>query len=191
VKRKVGGRTQRAAFLIVCEGTRTEPNYFEALRTAFKLQSVEIDGTGKNTASLVKYAIERSDGRDQVWCVFDRDSFPPQNFNTAIQQARDAGLKVAYSNEAFEIWYLLHFDFHTSALSRTLYAEKLTERLGRPYKKNDPSLFEVLRPRQDQAIRFARKLLASYSNHNPEKDNPSTTVHVLVEELRKLAPAGT
>jgi hypothetical protein len=187
VSRKVGGRRPRAAILIVCEGARTDVLYFRA----FKLPSVEVVGVGKNTVSLVDDAIRRSDGYDQTWCVFDRDSFPARAFNDAIQKARAAGFQVAYSNEAFEIWYLLHFDFHTSALSRTLYEDKLTERLGRRYEKNDPTLFASLRPRQDQAIKHARRLLEEYgARHNPEQDNPCTTVHLLVEELRAQPPTG-
>jgi len=51
--------------------------------------------------------------RDQVWfttknpygwCVFDRDSFPAKDYNIGIEQARAKGFKVAYSNEAFEIY---------------------------------------------------------------------------------------
>jgi hypothetical protein len=182
--RIVGGRRPRKTLLIVCEGTKTEPNYFRA----FKLPSVEVVGTGKNTLRVVEDAIRLSEGAgyEQVWCVFDRDSFPAQQFNAAIERAKHAGLHVAYSNEAFELWYLLHFDFHTSGLSRDLYAEKLGERLGRPYRKNDQTLFEALRPRQEKAIAHAGKLLAGYSPHNPEKNNPCTTVHLLVEELRAL-----
>lgn len=183
MKRVVGGRPPRKTLLIVCEGAKTEPFYFEA----FKLPSVEVVGTGKNTLGVVEEAIRLGEGYEQAWCVFDRDSFPAQDFNAAITKAKHAGFSVAYSNEAFEIWYLLHFDFHTSALSRTLYAEKLSERLGRPYKKNDPTIFEALRPRQVQAVKHARNLLASYSSHNPEKDNPCTTVHLLVQELSKLS----
>ena len=43
---------------------------------------------------------------------------------------------------------------------------------------------EPLLPLQGQAIKHAQKLLASYPSHNPEKDNPSTRVHELVELLR-------
>jgi RloB-like protein len=187
VSRKVGGRRPRSAILIVCEGAKTEPQYFKG----FRLPSVEVVGAGKNTLSLVEHAFRISEGYDQTWCVFDRDSFPAQTFNAAIQRAATHGFKVAYSNEAFEIWYLLHFDFHASALSRTLYEQKLTERLGRPYKKNDPAMFDALRGRQDQAIGHARRLLADYApNHNPEQDNPCTTVHLLVEQLRALTIAG-
>ena len=158
--RIVGGRSPKKKFLIVCEGTQTEPNYFRA----FKLSSVQVEGTGKNTLRVVEDAIRFSEGAayEQVWCVFDRDSFPAQQFNAAIQKAKRAGFSVAYSNEAFELWYLLHFDFHTAALSRRLYADKLSERLGRSYKKNDPTIFEVLLPRQERAIANARKLLTGY-----------------------------
>jgi hypothetical protein len=182
--RRVGGRTTYQTFLIVCEGAKTEPQYF----VAFKLPSVRVVGAGKNTKSLVEEAIrikDNADTYDHYWCVFDRDSFPAQSFNDALQMANRAGFKVAYSNEAFELWYLLHFSYSDAALSRRLYAEKLTQRLGRPYRKNDPTLYDTLLPMQEQAIKYAAKLLASHGpNHNPEKDNPSTTVHVLVELLR-------
>jgi RloB-like protein len=185
VTRKVGGRRPRAAILIVCEGEKTEPLYFKA----FRLQSVRVEGEGKNTLSLVERAIDLGkEGYDQVWCVFDRDSFSAQTFNAALQKAAAKGIRVAYSNEAFEIWYLLHFDFHTSALSRTQYKAKLTERLGRRYEKNEPAIFALLRPLQDQAIKHARRLMDDYGDaHNPERDNPCTTVHLLVEELRALS----
>lgn len=53
-------------FLIVCEGEKTEPNYFEALRKmlnekykknfiSLKVECVDIIGKGRNTESLVEY----------------------------------------------------------------------------------------------------------------------------------------
>lgn len=184
-QRIVGGRSPFPTMLIVCEGEKTEPQYFRG----FKRPSVEVVGVGKNTKSLVDEAIRRKDAseaRDHYWCVFDRDSFPAQNFNAALQRAKGAGFQVAYSNEAFEIWYLLHFELFVSGLARTLYAGKLSQRLGRPYEKNDPTIFEALLKQQEPAIQNTRKLLASYPKHNPEKDNPCTTVHLLVEQLRAL-----
>jgi hypothetical protein len=182
--RRVGGRPTYQTFLIVCEGARTEPLYFQG----FKVPSAHIVGTGKNTKSLVEEAIRirgKSGRYDHCWCVFDRDSFSAESFNAAVQMATSAGFEVAHSNEAFELWYLLHFSYSDAALARRLYADKLTEHLGRPYRKNDPALYEVLLPHQEQAIKHAKKLLASYgANHNPEKHNPSTRVHALVELLR-------
>lgn len=175
-------------FLIVCEGTQTEPNYFKQFRVPKDV--VEIEGIGYNTIRLVEYALERSlkayPAYDQVWCVFDRDDFPPAHFNQALALARQHGLHVAYSNEAFELWFLLHYDFHTSGITRAMYADKLSKRLGRPYRKNDRDLYAILEDRQSQAIQHAEALLQRGTG-DPANDNPSTTVHLLVRELREAA----
>ena len=48
-------------------------------------------------------------------------------------------------------------------------------------------IFKTLQPLQEVAIRNAKKLLASYGErHNPENDNPSTRVHLLVEVLNSI-----
>jgi len=141
----------RQSFLIICEGKETERSYFESFRATKQVRDFAVLGEGRNTLSLVKRAvdlrsqlkIERDAPFDQAWCVFDRDDFPAQQFNAAITLAEQQGFKVAFSNQAFEIWYLLHFDFHSAAISRQLYKEKLTEKFGYPYEKNSslPDLF--------------------------------------------------
>lgn len=108
-RRAYGGRkSPRARILIICEGERTEPLYFKS----FRVSSVhaDIEGTGRNTDSLVEYAMakvktERKNNNryDQVWCVFDKDDFSAQNFNRAFDLARSNKIKIAYSNEAFEL----------------------------------------------------------------------------------------
>jgi hypothetical protein len=183
-------------FLIVCEGEKTEPNYFEGFRVPQLV--VDTVGTGRNTLSLVEEAIRLKGekeiealrrGRtpyDQVWCVFDRDSFDADDFNNAIHKAEAAGFQVAYTNEAFELWYLLHFDDHRAALHRSQYYEILTDRLGWGYQKNSRRMYAELLNRQPEAIRRAESLRAGYrTNHNPQQDNPCTTVHLLVRALRE------
>ena len=133
--------------MIVCEGSKTEPIYFEGFRVPGRV--LEIKGAGQNTLSLVEEAIQlrqeqRGQTYDQCWCVFDRDSFPADAFNSAIQKAEAAGFHVAYTNEAFELWYLLHFDDHRSALSRTQYRPILTQRLDHTYEKNSRTLYREL-----------------------------------------------
>lgn len=182
--------------LIVCEGKATEPNYFKKFPQA-DVKPFVVKGTGKNTLSLVQEA-ERLQGEgaqegkryNQVWCVFDMDSFKA-HFTNAIDSALSKNFNMAYSNEAFELWYLLHFAYHDAALSRTQYEEKLTECLGRKYKKNDKELYEALLDKQPKAMRNAEKLLNSYSKQNPELNNPCTTVHRLVQTLNDLAQGDT
>jgi len=131
--RKEEVRSVRLYYLIVCEGEKTEPLYFEAFKNdlpkgTLDNATIDIEGEGKNTLSLIESAIkirqkkERARGRvyDKTWAVFDRDSFSPQHFNNAIFKARDANPQIlcAWSNEAFELWYLLHFEFYQDAASR-------------------------------------------------------------------------
>ncbi|MBK7334993.1 MAG: RloB domain-containing protein [Saprospirales bacterium] len=131
--------------------------YFEAFKAdlpkgVLENTTVEIEGEGKNTLSLIEEIKrirdrrEKTSGRpyDQVWAVFDKDSFSAQNFNAAIFKARDCvpEIRCAWSNEAFELWYLLHFEFYHAAISRDLYKEKLeqaiSKKMGKPSStKND------------------------------------------------------
>jgi len=194
------GKTRRW-FLIVCEGEKTEPNYFRSFPVDKKVINLDIKGEGRNTRSLVEKAIElkndsESDETDRFWCVFDRDIKPnnpndSQNFNSAITLARNNGIDVAYSNDAFELWYLLHFHFYNTGISRQDYQNMLTKLLGHKYKKNSEMIYEELKDKQQDAIKHAKRLLQEYDRPNPESDNPSTTVHLLVEELNNFIPKGS
>ncbi|HYW20301.1 MAG TPA: RloB family protein [Nodularia sp. (in: cyanobacteria)] len=185
--RKVATRKLRERFLIICEGEKTEPNYFKSFRVPRNVVSVDVRGFGYNPSKLVDKARELNtqDEYNQVWCVFDRDDCPKHDFNNAIANANKAGFKVAYSNESFELWYLLHFEFLNTGLPRHDYIRKLNELLNNQYRKNSDSIYEELEHLQPTAIRNAKNLLNQYNLHNPESDNPCTTVHKLVEELNK------
>ena len=186
--RIVNTRDPKERFLIVCEGEKTEPNYFRGFRPAGKI--LDIRGVGYNTVKLIREAIRLSmeETYDQVWCVFDRDDFPAQHFNEALNLARDHGIKVAYSNEAFELWYILHFDYHQSGIPRRDYIKILSNKLGHLYEKNSETIYEELENKLLLAIRNAQRLLTNYEPPRPERDNPSTTVHLLVLALRKSSP---
>lgn len=173
-------------FLIVCEGEKTEPGYFRAFRVPKDV--VDVRGLGDHTLNLMRCAIKLtgSGEYDQVWCVLDRDSFPAERFNAALELAGQHGIRVAYSNEAFELWYLLHFQYCDAGIPRTEYGDRLTQRMGRPYRKNCDTMYDELLERQPEAIRNAGRLLAQYRPARPARDNSSTTVHVLVSELNRF-----
>ena len=77
-------------FLIVCEGEKTEPNYFKSFpkKVGKYVFDIEFDGGGISTLKVVEKAIELRDKSaqkyDRVWAVFDRDSFKENSFNSAI-----------------------------------------------------------------------------------------------------------
>ena len=149
---------------------------------------------------------------DHKWIVIDRDiekvnggGHTAEDFNNAITNATnrrgDLNIEVAYANDSFELWYLLHFEYRTTTIIRdeivVQVIKKLKERephkfinLNRDNIKKDnytKLIFETLLPLQSKAIENAKKLLESYgNNHNPEKDNPSTIVHKLIILLNNL-----
>ncbi|ARV58041.1 hypothetical protein BZZ01_04795 [Nostocales cyanobacterium HT-58-2] len=188
--RRVGTLNPIERFLIVCEGEKTEPCYFKKFRVPSKVK-IYTYGTGENTINVVKKAIElrANDNYDQVWCVFDRDSFPKKDFNNALDLAQREKIEVAYSNESFELWYLLHFHYCDTAISRQDCIGKINqyfrEHISCDYQKNSEKNYELLKTRQETAIRNAEKLLAQYSTPNPADDKPSTTVHRLVKRLNR------
>ncbi|MBD2490758.1 RloB family protein [Aulosira sp. FACHB-615] len=187
--RKVETKEPFDRFLIVCEGRETEPKYFKSFPVAGDVKDMsKILGLGVNPSKLVEKTKElKAQGDyDQVWCVFDRDDWPKQDFNNAIANAEREGFKVAYSNEAFELWYVLHFEFLNTGLPRNDYINKLNTFLNKKYKKNSLTIYEELESRQAIAIKNAKKIMKQYDPPNPESDNPSTTVHYLVEELNKF-----
>ncbi len=171
------------SFLITCEGEKTEPNYFKRFRVSGKV--IEVKGLGDHTFSLVKKTIELKAKKayDQTWVVLDRDSFPVERFNNALNLAKENRIQVAYSNEAFELWYLLHFNYYNTSMCRDQFSKMLSRLMGRPYKKNSAVIYDQLLQKQSTAIKNATRLLTQYPNPKPVDNNPSTTVHLLVKEL--------
>jgi hypothetical protein len=141
-------------WLIVCEGAKTEPHYFRGLIDYFHHDNggrdispfVHIKGIGRNTESLMRSVegfFERVESEygmipipfGNIAVVFDRDSFGKDAFNHAVSMAaaqRSAYSEIeqyipAWSNESFELWILLHFQYMDSALTRGDINDKLTE----------------------------------------------------------------
>jgi hypothetical protein len=178
--------------LIVCEGEKTEPNYFKKFPANPEVyDTIDVHGTGYNTVSLVNEAIriktaaiQNKEPYIETWCVFDKDDFPIESFSNAIALAEKNQIKCAYSIEAFEIWYMLHFNFYDAALSRTQYKEKLSELLQKPYLKNDTEMFNILKKFQNKALQYAGKLFLKQCALPLREQNPVTTVFKLVERLR-------
>lgn len=91
-----------------------------------------------------------------------------------------------YSNQAFEYWFLLHFNLYQGSIHRSRYGEMLSHLLGFRYGKtkgDSMKVFNVIYPKTRIAIGNAQKILESFDGSNPAKEESSTTVHQLVEQL--------
>ncbi len=199
-KRKVATRDKIVRFLIVCEGERTEPNYFrELVKDRYsEVRSEEIVGEGRSTCALVrkteeiknKLELQRQLKFDRVWVVFDKDDF--SDFNEAIELAQKEGFLAAWSNEAFELWYLLHFVYLDAAVSRDDYISKLEAEIRKidnkfKYKKNAVGIYALLQKIGDEtrAKQRAAKLRSMFGHSRDYRNQkPSTCVDLLVDELQ-------
>src|SRR5690606_19893118 len=98
LKRSAPKRETYAKILIVCEGEKTEPNYFAGARDYYKLNTanVEVCGEcGSDPVSVVRFAKQRyreerdaGDAFNKVFCVFDRDTHP--NYAQALNAIASA-----------------------------------------------------------------------------------------------------
>jgi hypothetical protein len=189
-------REVKIFFLIVCEGAKTEPNYFKKFsgKSGSVIFEIDCEGKGYNTLKVVEETLkirEKDTNRyNRVWAVFDKDNFSDNDFNSAIQKAKANNIGCAWSNEAFELWYLLHFQYRNTPMSREDYKKAIEievnkQTSGFVYAKNSTEMYDILQKygNQTQAIKNAKKLSLQYNNQNFAKHNPKTQVFELVEQL--------
>jgi hypothetical protein len=199
-------------YYIFCEGEKTEPQYFEAFKQCIEsnpiyknLILVEIKGLGMETMRIIKFAEDyvRKNliANAQVWCVYDKDSFPAVDFNGVEQRTRELNKKqenliygAAWSNQCIEYWFILHFDYYDSDNDRQSYIGYLTAKfidLGlKGYKKNDANIFNILLEYGNPkfALKNAARRLSECAEKTPSASAPATTINYLVTELAKFLP---
>ena len=205
-KRQAPIRAERSiaiknTFLIYCEGKNTEPEYFKSFPVTTETE-VKATGLGRSRTALVEKVIEligeiEKDENRQIWVVFDRDvKYENQiqgneDFNNAIKLATQSGIKCAYSNDCFELWFVLHDEYLQSALHRNLLYDKLSNKLIPNYEEDGKgkefaqSLYPLFLDRIPFAIQNAKRLHKSHKGKEFHLQNPCTTVYQLVEALNE------
>jgi RloB-like protein len=183
----------RPRFLIVCEGTVTEPCYFRAARHVERgLIELEIE-PGSTPKTIVERAVKlkkqadrdakrRADDNlkyDEIWCVFDVDDH--RLISEAKEQAKANGVQVAVSNPCFELWALLHFQDQRKHIERSK-VQRLCATHIPGYKKE--LSYEFLRSKYSDALQRAEDLEKWHESRSTSGENPSTTVHKLIERIR-------
>jgi len=185
--------------LIVCEG-QTESLYFKSFPVhGVRVDTVNLEGQSKLKLVETTEMIQSEESRDEVWCVFDMDVKRGEaefsDFDNAIERVKNLGYQVAYSNDAFELWFYLHFEYTDAENHRTFYYEELGKRLGLNYEKDGKrydfcqKLYGILEKHlassQANAIDRARRLFEERSYLPFHQQNPVTLVFKLVEELNR------
>lgn len=195
LEKLAGTKQPRKLILIVCEGENTEVDYFKQFRIA-NVTIMPI-GIGMSTTKLVKETEKKRmelEKRkkirfDEVWVVFDKDD--NSDFDEAIRLASSKKYKVAYSNQAFEYWFVLHFQDHQGgAMYRGTYARIINEQLQKygvyyddKSKHVSDDMFEIMLASLQAAYDRACRLFALKQKHNQETQESVTTVQHLIKTI--------
>ncbi|MEO0926554.1 MAG: RloB family protein [Cyanobacteria bacterium J06629_2] len=120
------------------------------------------------------------------------------NFNRAISLACQNNINLALSNDAFELWFLLHYSYYDSETHRKNLIKMLDDKMDKKYSKiSSEQYYEELEHLLPQAIKHAEKLWNSYDEQielsrselatliKKHNINPSTTVYQLMNKLMK------
>lgn len=199
-------------YYIFCEGQQTEPSYFEGFKRYIEknpiyrdMVLIEIEPCQAETMRVIgmaeRYVKTHHIKQGQIWCVYDKDSFPARDFNLVEQRARQLNQNspalqyhTAWSNECIEFWFLLHFAYYISNNHRIEYISFLNDKfkglgIGK-YQKNMKNIFEILAEYGSPklAVRYARRIIKDGNGKTPAQTAPGTRVYELVAELAKYLP---
>lgn len=199
-------------YYIFCEGQATEPKYFQGFKRYIEddpiykdMVLIEIEGCQAETMRVIQkaeeYVHKNKIIKGQIWCVYDKDSFPASDVNGVVQRTEVLNRKnpnvqyhAAWSNECIEFWFILHFAYYTSDNHRSEYQKFLNDKFQKleigKYKKNMNDIFEVLANYGDprMAIVYAKRIIKNSAGKTPAEISPGTKVYELVEELAKYLP---
>ena len=199
-RRKVRTTPAKPVIIVVCDGAKTEPIYFNNFKSRDKLFHVKVVHGGKNYHDLIKKGLHECSGVESacdVWCVSDVDVDPNTPYNESSknqqlkefeEQARKHRFQIVLSNPCFELWYLLHFGYSTSKLPTYKSVEqKLSANLIN-YSKTK-NYFNELSGTLDDAITNAKKLRKHHESIGVNDfacvaTNPYTDVWRLIEKIR-------
>ena len=195
-------RQAPANYLIVCEGKKTVPNYFNGLNKKINekygnkldvlIPNIDIKGTGMNTTSLVKYTQKTVNHANkvygQVWVVFDKDDYNDEQFNSAID---NCNYNVAWSNPNFELWLLTHFKKVSRYVSKDDVIQELSKEFQKKglgdYTKNDTDIFDKVTSegKLHTAIKNCEYMEEVNKDGQASQRNPMTRVYKIVDGLKE------
>ena len=205
-RKREHGRAPCDRILIVSEGRKTEPQYFDEIRRWFRLPVRNVTALaselGTNPVQVVQYAktlFEHGDLKknieprsfERVFAVFDRDEHG--GYFDALCQAKALDLKLKNDEKrrihfkaissvpCFELWLLLHYEDIRVPIERDEAIRRLKQHIP-GYTKGMNNVFATTHCYLETAIRRAEAL----TNHFNACTGPFTHVAELVRLLTEL-----
>lgn len=207
LQRKKPTRPNYDRILIVCEGEKTEPLYFDEIRIQYRLPTANVQvlpsAFGTQPIQVVNYAnkiFRYGDAAkniqprqfERVYAVFDRDNHV--SYRQALEKAaklsnqrNDLQNRIVFqaivSVPCFELWLLLHFVNVLAPMCRNdVYQKLITHLLN--YDKGQPGYWEVTKPHLEKAVNRAERLAEQHDAYGGVE--PYTDVYSVVKLLISL-----
>lgn len=202
LKRKKAKRAPYDMVLIVCEGEKTEPNYFRALIDDLQLNTANIKiaknragSSPRNVVDVARQKYKKEKDYDAVYCVFDKDKHPSYaEALDIIRREKSRGKRgcpmyATTSIPCFEFWILLHFVYTTKGFDTghgSICANVISDLKAHipDYEKGEASTYQLVKARLPTAISNAKKI--EHYCKTSGTDTPSTNLYILVEHLQQL-----
>lgn len=195
LRRRPPSRQPLHRLLLVCEGEKTEIQYFKAFQHDARNPRVHVEVAHDKSEPLkvVEAAVRfRDDARaeaarqhdrnlewDEVWAVFDIDEH--LHVAEARALAERESIHLAISNPCFELWALLHFHDQRAPLTRRQAHSKLVSHMKGYSKELD---YPRMRGGYHDALSRARSLDEDAARTGQRGKNPTTGVHRVTERIR-------
>ena len=203
LEREKPKRAAHDRILIVCEGSKTEPNYLREIRQAARISSMDLHVVHSSKGTEPKQVVEsaeeeflRTKAYERVFAVFDRDDHKTYANALDMAEARDkkwkndegvaARFEAIASVQSFELWLLLHFEDIKAFLHRTETLKRVKKHID-GYEKGSKGTYAATVKHIQTAIDRATALKAKF-NRKPG-DEAYTDMHDLVKLLRALKKA--
>ena len=192
-------RFEKKAVLIALEDTKSSKYYFNSLIKDNGLSGKIIFAkhVGTNPSKVLEAITSTpkyNKDYEKQWIVIDKDDWSKSDFNGTLKRAKDLGVYVAFSNESYELWILLHFE----KLQRYTNREKLNKRLNElflkhfriEYSKASSDVYTLIKSKQKDAISNAKDLIEKHTRDDgeikPYEQNPLTNIYELLECIESI-----
>lgn len=197
---------QQRVFLLAYEGKKTEPRYFDGLKTRFrgKFRIIPVKFDGRSDPADVLQRMEdaikqRDTNFDEAWIVVDTDDRPKVRLQPVCEwQDRRQNYCVAWSHPKFEYWLVLHYTEEYASASgkkgvKNVRGGKTHPRRSEDYKKIFEKVSGYRRGRDlpdklfdgvEEAIRRSEARMLEVGDGWPDVER-WTTVHRLVKRMIK------
>lgn len=200
LRRKAPKRLPYSRILIVCEGEKTEVNYFKEIQQEARISTVHVRVIHSPLGTEPQQIVEAAEAEflksrefEKVYAVFDRDQHLTYANAIAMADARDGKLKndekkpvsfeAIVSVPCFELWLLLHFVNIMAPMHQHAAFAQLRVHLPGYEKSNTDTYAATL---TNLAVATQRAMALKQRFGRLPGTDPYTDVHLLVDTLRKL-----